>query len=55
MLSQEKFIFTPEGLRYLKVAIALALGSEDIRDMPKTKTALDILYHKIEQMEGTEE
>jgi hypothetical protein len=31
-------------IRYLKVAIALALGSDDIRDMPKTKTALNELY-----------
>jgi hypothetical protein len=55
MLSQEKFTLTPEDIRYLKVAIALALGSEDIREMPKTKTALNELYHKIEQMEGNDE
>ena len=45
--------FTPEDIRYLKVAIALALGSDDIREMPKTKTALNELYHKIERVEGT--
>ncbi len=43
MLSQEKFTFTPEDVRHFKVAITLALGSEDIREMPKTKTALNEL------------
>jgi hypothetical protein len=47
--------FTPKEIRYLKVAIALALGSDDIREMPKTKMALNELYRKIERMEGTEE
>jgi hypothetical protein len=30
-------------------------GSDDIREMPKTKTALNELYHKIEWMQGSEE
>jgi hypothetical protein len=40
MMAQEKIQFTPEDIRYLKVAIALALGSDDILEMQKTKTAL---------------
>jgi hypothetical protein len=55
MMAQEKIRFTPKDIRYLKVAIALALGSDDIREMPKTKTALNELYHKIEWMQGSEE
>jgi hypothetical protein len=47
--------FTPEDIRYLKVAIALALGSDDILEMPKTKTALNELYHKIERMQGNKD
>jgi hypothetical protein len=47
--------FTPEDLRYLKVAIALALGLDDILEMQKTKTALNEIYHEIERMQGTEE
>jgi hypothetical protein len=39
----------------MKVAIALALGSDDILEMQKTKMALNELYHKIEWMHGTEE
>jgi hypothetical protein len=31
MMSKESEQFTPEDIRYLKVAIALALGSDDIR------------------------
>jgi hypothetical protein len=41
--------FTAEDLRYLKVAIALALGLDDIREMPKTKVAIHGLYEKIEK------
>lgn len=48
-------VLTDEDIRYLKVAIALALGSPDIDDMPKTKVALNELYHKIERMEGNED
>jgi len=45
-----------EDFRYLKVAISLALTSDDIREMPKTKAALNELYAKIERMtEGTQE
>jgi hypothetical protein len=55
MMTQEKIQFTPENIRYLKVAIALALGSDDIREMPKTKMALNELYHKIERMQGSDE
>jgi hypothetical protein len=33
----------------------IALGSEDIHEMPKTKDALNELYHKIERIEGSEE
>jgi uncharacterized sporulation protein YeaH/YhbH (DUF444 family) len=52
MMSKESEQFTPEDIRYLKVAIALALGSYDILEMQKTKTTLNELYHKIERMEG---
>jgi hypothetical protein len=38
--------FTPEDLRYLKVAIALALGLDDNLEMQKTKTALNEIYHE---------
>jgi hypothetical protein len=55
MMAQEKIQFTPEDIRYLKVAIALALGSDDIRELPKSKLALNELYHKIERMEVNEE
>ena len=48
MAAEEKI--TAEDLRYLKVAIALALGSADILDMPKTKDALNELYYKIERL-----
>jgi hypothetical protein len=54
MMSQEKEQLTPEDIRYLKVAIALAVGSDDIRNMPKTKAALDELYYKIERMEAAD-
>ena len=47
--------FTSEDFRYLKVAIELALGSDDIREMPKTKVELHGLYEKIIKMEGSEE
>jgi hypothetical protein len=55
MMAQEKIQFTPEDVRYLKVAIALALGSDDIREMPKSKLTLNELYHKIERTEGNDE
>jgi hypothetical protein len=47
--------FTDEDLRYLKIAISLALTGADIEDMPKTKVALDTLYHKIEWMVGSKQ
>jgi hypothetical protein len=46
---------TLENVRYLKIAISLALGSDDIRDMPKTKAALNELYNKIERIYHTED
>jgi hypothetical protein len=49
-MTQEEKSFSPEDLRYLRIAIALALGSDDIREMPKTKVALNELYAKIERM-----
>jgi hypothetical protein len=52
MAHEDNVKFTPEDIRYLKVAIALALGSYDILEMQKTKTTLNELYHKIERMEG---
>jgi hypothetical protein len=52
MALEDNVKFTPEDIRYLKVAIALALGSDDILEMQKTKTALNELYHKIERMKG---
>jgi hypothetical protein len=56
MMTQEDNVkFTPEDIRYLKVAIALALGSDDIREMPKSKLALNELYHKIERTEDDDE
>jgi hypothetical protein len=48
MTVEEKL--TAEDIRYLKVAIALALGSDDIRNMPKTKDALNELYAKLERL-----
>lgn len=42
-------VLTDEDIHYLNVAIALALGSPDIDDMPKMKVALDSLYEKIER------
>jgi hypothetical protein len=44
--------FTPEDIRYIKVAIALALGSPDIDEMSKTRAELNALYYRIERMEG---
>jgi hypothetical protein len=52
MATEEKL--TLEDIRYLKVAIALALGSPDIVDMAKTKRALNELYDKIERIYQTE-
>lgn len=53
MMSKESEQFTPEDLRYLKVAISLPLTDPlDIDEMPKTKEALHKLYHKIERMQG---
>jgi hypothetical protein len=43
-----------EYIRYLKVAIALAIGSDDIHEMPQTKLALKELYHKLDRMYKTE-
>jgi hypothetical protein len=54
-MSKESEQFTLEDIRDLKVAIALALGSDDIREMPKSKLALNELYHKIERMQGSDE
>jgi hypothetical protein len=51
---QEKEYFTPEDIQYLKIAIVLTLGSDDIRNMPKTREALDELLRKIERMEETQ-
>ena len=34
---------------YLLVAITLALGNDDIRNMPKTRDALHTLYGKIDR------
>lgn len=45
---------TAEDIRYLKVAIALALGSDDILEMPKTKDALNELYLKVERISKKE-
>jgi hypothetical protein len=42
--------FTDEDLRFIQVAIALALGNQDIFDMPKTKIALDGLSDKVERI-----
>lgn len=44
-----------ENGRYLKIAISLALGSDDIRNMPKAKAALNELYDKIERIYHTED
>ena len=56
MTNQKKEYFSEEDLRYLKVGISLALTSDDIREMPKTKVALNELYAKLERMtEGTQE
>lgn len=48
MATEEKL--TAEDLMYLRVGIALALGSDDIRNMPKTKDALHTIYDKIDRM-----
>lgn len=53
MTAEERL--TAEDIRYLKVAIALALGSPDVDEMSKTKTELNKLYHRIERMEGVED
>lgn len=50
MMAAENEKLTAADVRYLKVAIGLALGSPDIVDMPKTKAALNDLYDKIERM-----
>jgi hypothetical protein len=50
MMVAENEKLTAEDIRYLKVAIALALGSDDIRNMPKTKDALNELYAKLERL-----
>lgn len=55
MISTKEEQFTLEDIRYLKVAIALALGSDDIGEMPKTKEALHVLYEKIERIYHTED
>lgn len=52
MTVEEKL--TAEDIRYLKVAIGLALGSPDIEEMPKTKAALNELYDKIERIYHSE-
>jgi hypothetical protein len=36
--------------RDLKVAIALAFGNPDLKEMPKTHAALEALYEKIERI-----
>ena len=56
MTDRKEEYFSEEDLRYLKVGISLALTSEDIRETPKTKVALNELYAKLERMtEGTQE
>ena len=47
--------FTDEDIRYLKIAISLALMSSDIRQIPKTKVALNELYDKIERIQGNKD
>jgi hypothetical protein len=49
MLTTEERL-SPEDLLYLKVAIALAFGNPDLKEMPKTLAALEVLYEKIERM-----
>jgi hypothetical protein len=49
MLTTEERL-TAEDLRYLKVAIALAFGNPDLKEMPKTRAALEVLYEKIERI-----
>jgi hypothetical protein len=53
MLKTPKEKFTEENLRYLKIAISLALTGTDIEEMPKTKIALNELYEKIERIKET--
>ena len=48
MTTEEKL--TAEDLMYLKVAIALAFGNSDLKNMPKTHAALEVLYEKIERL-----
>jgi hypothetical protein len=52
---QGKEFLTPEDIRYLKVAISLALTGPDIQEMPKTQVALNELYDKIERMQGNKD
>jgi hypothetical protein len=47
--------FTAEEIRHLKLAVALALGSEDIEVMPITKTILNELYEKLDRIYHTRE
>jgi hypothetical protein len=47
---EQKEHFTAEDLRYIQVAIALAIGNPDIREMPKTKIALDVLSEKVDRI-----
>ena len=53
MTAEEKL--TAEEIRYLKVAISLALTGPDIQEMPKTKLALNELYDKIERIQGNKD
>jgi hypothetical protein len=47
---KEYFTFTEEDLRFIQVAIALAVGNEDIREMPRTKIALYVLSEKVDRI-----
>ena len=50
MQKQIKEYFNAEDLRYLRVAIALAIGSPDSVNMPKTRDALHVLCEKVERI-----
>jgi hypothetical protein len=53
MTAEEKL--TAEEIRYLKVAISLALTGPDIQEKPKTKLAFNELYDKIERIQGNKD
>jgi hypothetical protein len=47
---KEEEQLTTSDLLYLKVSIGLAVGNDDILEMPRTKEALDVLFHKVDRL-----